>query len=86
MVDHVGTLGPIGASVEVSRKGVFADDINFWGSFDSPVGVDNSAHHAAQLVKGGPIETILDRSLPARVRVTVNDLGMLGRLKRLLKN
>jgi len=72
MVDHGVAIGPCGTSVKVNGKIVAVEIVDLGCRFDGPVGIHNSAHHLAQFVFGGTVETSLLGSSPGSVSIIDN--------------
>ena len=84
MVDDRLALGPLGAGIEVLGEVVIDDNGITRALDDSPVGVDDGAHEALNLLKGSASELVVVASNPGGVGVGVDSLDVSGEIDGLL--
>ena len=82
MVDHGFALRPIGSGIEGLRQAVGNNGRVTGVQSDGPVGVDNGAHNALDLLQGGAIELVVDTSGPGGGGVRVHGLDVRAEVKR----
>ena len=85
VVDDGLALAPVGTGIEGSGHGVSEDLWGVTGShLDGPVGVDDSAHDALDLLKRGTVELVVDTGNPGGVGVGVDGFDVGAKIEGLL--
>ena len=77
MIDYGFALGPLGSGVKVDRVVVANHSgVTARGEVDGPVGVNDGAHDALDLLERSTLELAVDTSNPGGLRVGVDSLDM----------